>query len=90
MVLKYAVGQSGSIIFSETDKKRLPQDFQAKIQTTLANIPGASLTISDRAASIDGGFILVYGEVEENCSFDAIFSASKDMLQDKVSGILFE
>ena len=37
---------------------------------------------------IDGGFILVYGGVEENCSIEALFYAEQERLQDKVQAFL--
>ena len=38
---------------------------------------------------MDGGFILCYGGIEENCSFDAIFDSAREHLQDAVQRILF-
>lgn len=50
---------------------------------------GAALKISRQTRKIDGGFVLVYGGIEENCSFEALFDAKHDELQDKVHGIVF-
>lgn len=90
MVKKYAHREAGKIAFSEKDLKRLPKDFNLKLQNALTDKVGASLTLSEVASKIDGGFLLVYGDIEENCSFDAIFSAAKEELQDKVNTFLFE
>jgi V/A-type H+-transporting ATPase subunit E len=90
MVKKYAHNKSGKILFTAADKKRFPIDFEAKLQSALVGKTGASLTISEEMILIDGGFILKYGDIEENCSFDALFSAAKEDLQDKVNTILFE
>ena len=38
---------------------------------------------------INGGFVLTYGGIEENCSIDALFDAAHEVLQDKVQEILF-
>jgi V/A-type H+-transporting ATPase subunit E len=38
---------------------------------------------------MSGGFILLYGDIEENCSFDALFLQAKEELQDKVRDYLF-
>lgn len=89
MVNKYAHNKAGKIIFSMADKKRLPKDFSATLQKILSVKEGASLTVSEDVANLDGGFLLVYGNIEENCSFDALFSASKEDLQDKVNAFLF-
>lgn len=90
MVQKYADQKPGQILFSVTDKKRLPGDFTAKLNNALAGKSGASLVISEETVNVNGGFVLKYGEVEENCSFDALFSAAKEELQDIVNSILFE
>jgi V/A-type H+-transporting ATPase subunit E len=89
MVSKYALPQSGYIIFSQQDRNRLPADFEKRLnQELLSN--GGALTISSENRPIDGGFVLVYGDVEENCTFDAIFSSKHDILLDKVHEFLFE
>ena len=90
MVKKYAHNKEGVILFSLTDKKRLPADISSKLSLALAEKPGASLVVSEAFASIDGGFVLKYGDIEENCSFDALFSSAKEELSDQVNAILFE
>lgn len=50
---------------------------------------GCSLTIDDKPAEIEGGFILNYGGIEENCSLKALFREKKDKLTDAVGSILF-
>jgi len=89
MVKKYAHNKSGKIQFSLADKKRLTKDFDALLQKVLSEKEGASLTVSEDAAKVDGGFLLIYGDIEENCSFEALFNASKEELQDKVNALLF-
>ena len=88
MVAKYALAREGEIEFSDADLKRLPAGFEAKVNAEAAKA-GGSLKIAKESAKIDGGFILVYGDVEENCSFEALISASKEDLQDKIGQILF-
>lgn len=90
MAKKYAHNKSGTILFSATDKKRFPKDFEAELAKTLTEKAGASLTFSNENVVIDGGFILKYGDIEENCSFEALFSAAKEDLQDKVNTFLFK
>jgi len=90
MLNKYALDQSGQILFSTKDKQRLPIEFENTIRTALLEKKGASLTISEEMRGFNGGFILIYGNVEENCSFDALFFAAKEDLQDKVCALLFE
>jgi V/A-type H+-transporting ATPase subunit E len=90
MVQKYAHNKEGIILFSQTDKKRLPADMSSKISIALAGKTGATLVVSEGTTPIDGGFILKYGDIEENCSFDALFSSAKEELSDQVNAILFE
>ena len=52
-------------------------------------IPDASLHISDIPGKLDGGFILSYGEIEENCSIEALFDSERERLKDLVQEILF-
>lgn len=90
MIKKYALPKKGEIIFSHQDKNRLPSDFKAELSSILSDIQGAELLISSQTRKLDGGFILVYGDIEENCSFEALFLAAKESLQDKVYKFLFE
>lgn len=88
MIRKYAPKADGKILFSKADKNRLPDGF-AKAVEAAAKEKGAKLAISDETRAIDGGFVLSYGGIEENCSFEALFDAKHDELQDKVNKILF-
>ena len=90
MVGKYALEQSGQILFSAKDKKRLPDWFHETLSAALTGTNGYRLTTADETADIDGGFILEYGDIEINCSIEALFAAARDILQDKVSEVLFE
>ena len=77
MVEKHALEEEGEIAFSERDKKRLPKLFEAKLK------------LAQQPARIDGGFLLLYGGIEENCSFEALFSDMHEQLQDEVRTLLF-
>lgn len=90
MIKKYVQPRKGEIIFSPLDKNRLPVTFEAEVSDLLSDKEGAQLTVTDETRKIDGGFILVYGDIEENCSFEALFLAAKEDLQDKVYKFLFE
>jgi V/A-type H+-transporting ATPase subunit E len=90
MIAKNAHDAAGVILLSKRDKKRLPGDFAEKIKQALKDKTGASLTVSEEPADLNGGFILKYGDIEENCSFDALFNAAKENFQDKINQLLFE
>ena len=85
---KYISHSKGKIIFSSADLKRIPQDFQSNLSRVAKSV-GGELTVSEQTRDINGGFILSYGNIEENCSFDALFESNFDLLSDKVNEILF-
>lgn len=88
LIKKCILPKDGEIFFSEKDSKRLPSGFADKI-AEIAKETGGSLTISKESKDIDGGFVLSYGGVEENCSISALFHANKELLTDKVHELLF-
>lgn len=95
LVIRLAVGaarpQEGRILFSEEDKSRLPKDFESQLNEALAKAgrPGAKLKLSPEARDIGAGFVMAYEGIEENCSFDAMFDAAHETLQDAAAQILF-
>lgn len=80
--------KDGKICFSKKDLDRIPSDFEAKA-SDIAKEKGGSLTVDNEPADIADGFILKYGDIEENCTFDAIFEAKRDELRDLVNKNLF-
>lgn len=83
MISKYAhEGKEGTIAFGKKDLDRLPSDIVDQLKNT-------GLTVADEAANIKSGFVLSYGDIEENCSFEALIDASKEILQDKIGQVLF-
>lgn len=88
MVKKYAPQKSGDVKFNKTDLARLPKDFETALNKALGD-SASTLKISDEPADIDGGFVLCYGGVEENCSFKALFESAADELSDKAHTLLF-
>lgn len=88
MIARYALPQKGELHFSSADYARLPIDFQEAVDAVLENTAG-SLIISAQTRPIDGGLVLVYGDIEVNCSFRALFDAAEDRLRDQVNQALF-
>jgi V/A-type H+-transporting ATPase subunit E len=88
MLETYAVDKDGEIYFSAKDLGRLPAGFESVINDAAAK-HGGTLKLSREPKELDGGFILVYGGIEENCSIKAMFDAKRDVLADKVHGLLF-
>ena len=88
MAVKYVLPQKGVIAFSKTDFERLPEKFEAALNDAVKE-KGAALQISNETRDIDGGFILIYGGVEQNCSFQALFEAEQEKMLDRVHELLF-
>ena len=82
------LSEKGEIIFSARDRQRMPKDFEDVIKN-VAFEKGGELVMSDEIRSIDGGFVLVYGGIEENCTFKAMLETSREELHDMVNGKLF-
>lgn len=89
MAQKYALPQNGELLFSPADLKRMPADFARRLSEAVGKKAGAALTVSARTREIDGGFILSYGDVEENCSFSALFDAKHDRFTDLANTVVF-
>ena len=85
---KHVLPEKGEICFSQKDLERMPEGFTGKIKTIAAE-KGGSLTLSDKARPIDGGFLLVYGGIEENCTIKAVFDSKREELSDRVNRLLF-
>lgn len=79
---KYASKRGGEVILSAKDRQRAPESF-------IEAAKNKGLTISDKTRKMDGGFILSYGDVEENCSIEALTESENDRLHDAVNGFLF-
>lgn len=86
LVKKNALPQDGEIIFNAADKKRMPSNF---VETLAGAVTGGKLKVSDETRDIDGGFVLSYGGIEQNCSIGALFDSNMELLQDKIQGLLF-
>ena len=82
MLRRYASGQDGLVFFNSRDLARLSD---AAKDAALEK----HLQIREEPADIRGGFILSYGDIEENCSFDVLMSESREELQDKIGLLLF-
>ena len=85
LIKKYSLDTEGTIALGAKDLARAPADFEAKANAAAAG----KLTLSKEPENIKNGFLLIYGGIDINCSFDALFDDSMEKLQDTVSGIVF-
>ena len=88
LAVKSAHNGEGTALINEQDTQRLPSDFEAKLNSCLPK--GSSLKISEETLKIDGGLVLRYGDIVENCSIEAVFSARADEFSDIVRRVLFD
>jgi V/A-type H+-transporting ATPase subunit E len=88
MLYDYILPEEGQIYFSAKDLKRMPEGFAEDIEK-IAETKGGVLTVAKEAKEIEGGFVLVYGGIEENCTIKALFNAKREELSDTVHGLLF-
>jgi len=88
MLKIHVLSGDGTIFFAKADLGRMPQSFAAEIRE-IASEKNGTLTISEAEKKIDGGFILAYGGIEENCTFKSMLTARRDSLSDLVYKLLF-
>lgn len=80
---------TGVMCLCEYDLKRMPGTFEERVKK-MAQESGGYLEISTKPAQIKDGFVLVYGDIEENCTFKALFDANIDKLKDIANKELFD
>lgn len=86
LILKNACKGEGVLHLSQADKEKLPVNFIDSVNNAFKR--GYKLTLGD-SIDIDSGFILTYGDIDINCSFDAIAAQKRDELRDALNGLLF-
>ena len=86
LILKNAQKGEGVLILSASDMGRIPSNFIDSVNNAFKK--GYKIKLGNEA-DIDSGFILVYGDIDVNCSFDAIAASKKDELQDALNSLLF-
>jgi len=80
LAVEHAQPGPGKMLLSQKDLDRLPADFANKL---------GDIAISPQPVNISDGFILVYGDIEQNCTFDALVSARLDDMKDALHACLF-
>ena len=83
---RFAQKGQGELRLNQKDLKRLPGDFLARLKQA---VPEADMHISPAPADIESGFLLVYGGMDINCTFRAVFEDAADALRDAAGRLLF-
>lgn len=85
---KHIPAEDAVLKMNAADLKRIPKSvFDGFVQS--AEEKGAKLSVSEEPSEIKNGFILDFGGIEENCTFDALIDQNIEELQDKVKSLLF-
>ena len=80
-----------AIILSPSDRNRIGKKVRDAANSKLSAAgKTASLTLSEKTAGIRGGLILSGGNIEVNCSIDALIAVYRNELSPAVSSVLFD
>lgn len=85
LIKKYSIKEDGTIALGAKDLKRVPADFEAKASEAALG----KLTLSAEPQNITDGFLLLYGGIDINCSFNSLFEDNSEELIDKVTELIF-
>lgn len=81
------------VLFREEDlEERAPviiKTAKALMRKKSAALGRTPFTISEERARIDGGVILRYGDIETNCSVEAVINEVREQIEGRVAEILF-
>ena len=78
------------VLLSEADAAAVGAEVVEKANAALAAAgKTAQLKLAGEARAIAGGLILRAGDIETNCSIDALLSLNREALAAQVAGILF-
>ena len=81
---------SETIVLSQVDHKRIGNDVLGAANAAMRKAgKNAAFTLSDKTADIRGGLILSGGDIEVNCSVDALVDEYRNDLSPAVASILF-
>lgn len=77
--------EEGVLLMRAEDIKAMPSDFLDKIN---AEIKGGGRFSEIKAADIGAGCVISYGDIEENCTVDALFDDKADEIKDALFAFL--
>lgn len=83
--VKNAQAGEGELYFSKKDYDRLPGNFAEKCNSEIKN---GSVVLKGSLDTIENGFIIMYGKIEQNCSIDSIFESNKNLLLDTANSCI--
>ena len=76
---------------SEVTKSKVGAFVDKLVHSTTAAVTGAGmLTLSEETREIQGGFIMVDGDVEINCAFETLVRLQREKMEKKTAEVLFQ
>ncbi|MBR5155614.1 MAG: V-type ATP synthase subunit E [Clostridia bacterium] len=82
MLEKFSLDEKGKILMAEDDVKRIPSSFKAQLKKR-------DLQVKEISQKKGNGFVLVYGNVEINCTVDELFQSAESEVCDLINELLF-
>ncbi|HBB72006.1 MAG TPA: H(+)-transporting ATPase [Ruminococcus sp.] len=73
----------GVLSMNKKDLERMPDSFVKSLGEL------GTITVSDKPADIENGFILTYGLISENCSFRDMIASEREAVRDTAARALF-
>lgn len=90
IILDIAKEEAGVIALNEKDKVRLGENFLSNVNEKLKSKgKNAKLTLAVEPLNSCGGFILQYGDMELNSTFEILLTMARPSLESEVAAILF-
>lgn len=86
LLVKAAPDGKGSVIFAPDDRERVGA---ASVKAANSRLKDGGLTLAEETRPIQGGFILVNGRVEINCTFDTLVRLQRSETAGAVAKQLF-
>ena len=75
----------------EVTKSKVGAFVDKLVHSTTAAVTGAGmLTLSEETREIQGGFIMVDGDVEINCAFETLVRLQREKMEKKTAEVLFQ
>lgn len=80
-------------LFNEKDKREraagIIKTAKAYLKKLSPEMGNTEIRVCEETANIAGGLILRYGDIETNCSVEAVIAGARETLEPKVASILF-
>lgn len=89
VALNHAHKENGKIKLNKADSERFGAELVERINKKLSENSKGTLTLDSELTNEKTGFVMVYEDIEENCSLEAIFSEKSELIADKMNSFLF-